>query len=154
MTSIGILAHAKPGPRAIKLFDGGGMFLLLNPNGARWWRLKYRVAGREKLLSFGTYPEVSLKRARERREEARRLLADGRDPGVQRLTDKAAQECTFEVIARAWLALQEKKLARVTYNKARWMLEEFIFPHLGTRPISQITPSTPRCGASDTATRK
>lgn len=133
------IRNAKPGARPLKLFDGGGMFLLLNPNGSRWWRLKYRVAGREKSLSLGTYPEVSLKRARERREEARKSLADGHDPSVQRLASKTAQECTFETIAREWLAMQEKKLAPITYGKACWMLETFIFPHLGARAIKEVT---------------
>ncbi|HEY1874673.1 MAG TPA: Arm DNA-binding domain-containing protein [Steroidobacteraceae bacterium] len=65
----------RPAIRPRKLFDGGGMYLLLNPDGTRWWRLKYRIEGREKLLSLGVYPEITLKRARERRDEARRLIA-------------------------------------------------------------------------------
>jgi hypothetical protein len=70
----------KAGPAPRKLFDFGGLYLLLNPDGSRWWRFKYRIFGREKLLSLGVYPEITLKRARDRRDEARRLIADGVDP--------------------------------------------------------------------------
>jgi hypothetical protein len=73
---------AKPQEKPFKLADGGGLFLLVNPKGAKWWRIKYRFDGREKLLSFGTYPDVTLKVARERREEARKLLAAGIDLGL------------------------------------------------------------------------
>jgi Arm DNA-binding domain len=72
-----IIRQAKPGPKAIKIFDGRGLYLLLSPNGSRGWRFKYRVDGREKLISFGIYPDVSLKLARDRREEARQQLAAG-----------------------------------------------------------------------------
>ena len=130
---------AKPDKKPRKLFDGKGLFLLLNPNGSRWWRLKYRFNGREKLISLGTYPEVSLKKARERRDEARRFIADGIDPSVKRQAEKGAQANTFEAISREWLALQKKKLAKATYDKALWMLETFAFPRLGNLPITTIT---------------
>jgi hypothetical protein len=84
-----------------KLTDGGGLTLLVNPDGAKWWRLRYRIAGREKMLSLGVYPEVGLKRARERRDEARRLIADGIDPSAKRQEEKAGRGNTFEVDARA-----------------------------------------------------
>ena len=89
--------------KPLKLFDGGGLYLLVNPNGSRWWRLKYRVAGREKLMSLGVYPDVPLKRAREKRDEARRMVADGIDPSAQRHAAKAAQRDSFEAIARGQL---------------------------------------------------
>lgn len=133
------IRNARPREKTYKLGDGDGLVLLVNPNGSKWWRLRYRIGGREKMLSFGVYPDVSLKRARERRSDARELIADGRDPVVQRLSEKAAQEHTFEIIAREWLALQQKSLGAVTYNKARWMLETFVLPDLGKRPITQIT---------------
>ena len=82
-----------------KLFDDDGLYLLVNPNGSRWWRFKYRVAGRERLISFGTYPEVPLKAARERREQARRLVQSGGDPGTQRRLEKTAQANGFESVA-------------------------------------------------------
>lgn len=100
---------AKAGDRPKKMSDGGGLFLLLNPNGSRWWRLKYRFCGKEKQISLGTYPEVSLKDARERRDEARKKLAAGYDPGAARKAQKAAEKDraanSFEVIAREWLSV-------------------------------------------------
>ena len=74
--------NAKPGDKPIKLFDGGGLFLYITPAGKRYWRLKYRFAGKEKLLALGVYPKVGLKEARERRDEARRLLGERVDPSV------------------------------------------------------------------------
>ena len=114
------------------------MYLLVQPSG-RWWRFKYRFQGKERELSLGVYPEVSLKLARERREQARRTVAQGIDPSAERKAAKEARQVTFELIAEEWLALQAKKLAPVTYDKARWMLSTFIYPRLGSRPIAGIT---------------
>jgi integrase len=86
------------------------------------------------------YPTVGLKRAREKREAARALLADGVDPKRRRQTERLSQALTLELIGREWLALQQHKLAAVTLSKARWMLESFIFPSLGRHPIGTITP--------------
>jgi len=88
------IRNAKPGAKAIKLTDGGGMFLLVTPAGGKLWRLKYRVDGREKLLAIGAYPEIGLGEARRRREEARELIALGKDPTRQKQRDK--------VRARVW----------------------------------------------------
>lgn len=78
------IRNAKPGEKPRKLFDGGGLFLLITPKGQLWWRLKYRYQGKEKLLSLGTYPHVTLAQARQRRDDAKRLLADDVDPSDQR----------------------------------------------------------------------
>ncbi len=96
----------KPKARAFKLFDGGGLYLEVNPTGGKWWRWKYRVGGKERRLSFGVYPDVSLKAARAKRDAARRQLADGIDPGQTRKAEKLAQAGaeSFEVIAREWHA--------------------------------------------------
>ncbi|MBB2931272.1 tyrosine-type recombinase/integrase [Paraburkholderia silvatlantica] len=98
------IRNAKTGVRPTKLSDGGGLFLLLNPNGSRWWRLKYRFGGKEKLISLGTYPDVSLKEARDRRDEARKKLTAGYDPGEARKAQKRAESDqaanSFEVVAR------------------------------------------------------
>lgn len=126
--------------KPVKLFDGHGLFLLASPNGSRWWRFKYRFGGKEKLLSFGTYPEISLKLARERREDARRMVAVGIDPSVQRHEAKAVVEDTFEAIAREWLESQEKYLAPITLNKTKAFFQTYIFPRLGSRAINQIKP--------------
>ena len=132
------IQHAKAVEKPRKLFDGDGLYLLVNPNGSKWWRFKYRFNGKEKGVSFGVYPDVPLKRARILRDEARRLVASGVDPSVERRATKTARVHTFESIAREWLALQENKLAAITQAKTRWILETFIFPALGHRPIAQI----------------
>lgn len=139
------LRKAKPAAKPLKLSDGLGMYLLLKPDGSRYWRMDYRFDGKRKTLALGVYPEVSLSNARQRREDARRLLAAGTDPGVARKSAKRAQaeairaaEDTFEAIARDWMARQE--VAEVTANKTRWILETFLFPDIGRRPIAEITP--------------
>jgi integrase len=125
-----------------KHFDGGGLFLHVMQSGARYWRLKYRYAGKEKLLALGVYPEVSLAEARRARETARAALREGSDPGRQRLERRVAAadaaENTFEAIGRQWMDRQH--VADVTANKNRWLLETFLFPRLGKRPIAEITP--------------
>lgn len=142
LTEISI-KNSVPVDRPTKLFDAGGLYLLVKPNGSRWWRLKYRVAGKEQLLSLGVYPEVSLRAARLKRDETRKLLADGVDPGVHRKVEKIrtllASDNTFESVAREWMTLQSKRLSHVTLGKAKWMLETFIFPSLGKTAVDAIT---------------
>lgn len=134
---------AKPQEKPYKLADGGGLFLLVNPKGAKWWRIKYRFDGKEKLLSFGTYPDVTLKAAREKREEARKLLAAGIDPGAKRKADKAAGEAeqanTFEAIAREWHATQKSRWTDRHAGRVLDRLVKDLFPFLGHRPVNAIT---------------
>jgi integrase len=138
---------ARPGAKPYKLSDGGGLYLFVKPNGSRLWRMKYRVDGIEKTLSFGAYPQVSLSLARERRDESKRLTAKGVDPGAKRKAEKAARNDTFEAIAREWLEMQARPdekngraaLASATLGKAKWIFESLLFPYLGQRPISKIT---------------
>jgi len=141
------VAVRKAAPRAkwYRLADGGGMYLEVTPGGAKYWRLKYRVAGREKRLALGVYPTVSLSAARQGCQEAHRLLARGIDPGAARKAAKqqkvevaTAARDTFEAVAREWMARQE--VAEVTANKTRWILETFLFPEIGGRPIAEVTP--------------
>jgi integrase len=126
-----------------KLFDGGGLYLLINPNGSRWWRLKYRVGGSEKLLSLGVYPEVSLKAARERREQLRKELKAGVDPGLKRRAEKQHQATavanSFEAVANEWLTLQQKRLSPATFGKNRWMLDGYLIPAFGQQAIADVT---------------
>jgi integrase len=129
---------AKPQEKPYKLFDERGLFLLVTPQGGRLWRLKYRYAGAEKLLALGAYPDVLLKRAREKRDEARSLVADGRDPSEIRKAEKAARGNTFAAIAEEWLRLRSDKLAAITLAKARWLLG-FLLRDLGSKPIATIT---------------
>jgi hypothetical protein len=93
------IRNAKPREKPYKLFDERGLFMLVVPTGGRLWRFRYRHGGKEKLLSLGAYPDVALRRAREKRDEARRLVADSIDPSAKRQADKAALGNTFEVVA-------------------------------------------------------
>lgn len=129
---------AKASEKPLKLFDGGGLYLLVNPNGSRWWRLKYRVAGREKLMSLGVYPDVPLKRAREKRDEARRMVADGIDPSAQRQAVKSAQRDSFEAVAREFFEVKRNALAATTFEKRTKRFEDFVFPYVGKKPIASI----------------
>lgn len=91
------------------------------------------------MLAIGVYPDVSLKRAREKRDEARRLLADDIDPSAQRKAEKLSDANTFEAIAREWLELQQKKLSATTYAKALWIFETLLLPFIGSQPIRKLT---------------
>jgi len=136
---------AKPGPKPIKLSDERGLFLLVQPSGGKLWRLKYRIAGREKKLSLGRYPDVALKEARERCAEARKLIAAGIDPSEKRRIDrldatlKAAN--TFKAVADEYIDKTEKEgRAAVTIGKARWLLS-LLEPALGSRPVDEVSPA-------------
>lgn len=137
------IRKAKPGPDPIKLRDGGGLYLLLRPDGARWWRWDYRrpVTGKRNTLSFGTYPDVSLSEAHQRHAKARKLLAAGVDPGEQRKAERAAgadrAANSFEVVAREWLAKQTW-VPGYKDKVAAWMGND-VFPYIGGRPIAELT---------------
>ncbi|HEX5277475.1 MAG TPA: integrase arm-type DNA-binding domain-containing protein [Fluviicoccus sp.] len=137
------LRTLKPPAKQEKHADTGGLFILATPNGGKWWRLKYRFGGKEKLLSMGTYPEVSLKAARERRDEARAMLAEGMDPGIERKARKAARGArdanSFEAVAREWLALKMPGWAASHGDKVKARLEQDVFPWIGGRPIAEVT---------------
>lgn len=139
------LRNAKPKDKAYKLFDGGGLHLLVNPNGSRIWRLSYRFVGKPKQLSFGPYPTVSLADARQKREEAKKLLLDGQDPSTVRKLDKVNAEIakgnTFGLLAAEYVArLEARESAPSTIAKNKWLLETLAGPALGGRPIGDITP--------------
>ncbi|MGO4416421.1 tyrosine-type recombinase/integrase [Cupriavidus sp. KB_39] len=134
---------AKPTDKTQRLFDGGGLYLEISPSGGKWWRMKYRFGGKEKRLSFGVYPDVGLKEARERREAARKLLANDADPSESRKAQKAARieraSNSFEVIAREWFAKQSPRWATSHADKVIQRLEKNVFPWLGGRPVAEIT---------------
>jgi integrase len=134
---------AKPIEKAYKIKDEKGMFLLVHTNGSKYFRLKYYFAKKEKLLALGVYPETSLKQAREKRDIARKQIADGIDPSEHRKATKAARvqdvENSFEVIAREWGSKQVKNWDDQS-NRNKRMLEKNIFPWLGHRPITDILP--------------
>lgn len=132
---------AKPEAKRRKLFDGRGLYLEVTPTGSKRWRLKYRFAGKEKLMSLGVYPDVSLKDARDKRDRARSILASGTDPMEQRKAEQASRSGAnrFEVIGREWLEMRRRELAESTYTKTLWMLEAFVFPTLGKMQAQEIT---------------
>ena len=131
--------------RAYKLSDGGGLYLLTQPNGSKLWRLKYQYAGKEKLLSFGSYPTITLAEARSRRDEAKKLLASNIDPAAKKKLDKiaaaTAAQNTFGAVAAEYLAnLRENGVAESTLDKNRWLLEDLAAP-LASRPVADIHPA-------------
>jgi integrase len=135
--------HAKPREKPYKLSDERGMYLEVTPTGAKYWRMKFRHAGKEKRLALGVYPEVGLKDAREKRDAARKLLADGIDPAAAKKARKAAAvaEATssFEAVAREWFAKFAPGWAPTHSDKIIRRLERDIFPWLGNRPIAEIS---------------
>lgn len=133
---------AKAREKPYKLTDGAGLYLHVQPDGSRYWRLKYHFIGKEKLLALGVYPLVTLAEAREKRDQARKLLASGQDPAVMKKEEKrlAIRKSmnTFEIVAREW---HEKQQDKWTANHAACVmrrLEVNVFPHIGTRPLDEI----------------
>ena len=172
------LKAATEGGKARKLSDGAGLVLEARPTGAGWWRLRYWIDSKEGMLSLGTYPETGLRDARERRDEARKLIASGGDPSAARKSDKADRAQgrreqaladaglpgpgTFEHVAREWLTtIHEGKVSASHSERTRIRLEQDAFPWLGRRPIAEIeAPELLQClrkiearGAIETAHR-
>jgi integrase len=135
--------NAKSKDQPYKLFDEKGLYLLIHPNGSKYWRLKYRAAGKEKLLAFGVYPEVPLALARIKRDEARTLHSNGIDPGAARQQEKHAKllatASSFETIAREWLNHIRHKWSKdhAVYTLRRF--EAYVFSRIGRRPINEIS---------------
>jgi integrase len=137
------IRNTKPGTKAKRLWDSGGLYLEIAPSGGRWWRFAYRYGGKRKLLSLGVLKDVSLADARERRDEARKLLANGVDPSAnrkeqkQQIADRAAN--SFEAVAREWYAKQAKVWVQRHAADVLRRLEGNLFGELGARPIAEIT---------------
>ena len=129
---------AKPKDRQYKVYDEKGLYLLVKPSGGRLWRFKYVYGGIEKLLSLGAYPDVPLKVARERRDEARRQVAAHVDPSVQRRAEKSSRANTFAALADEWLESKRKSLSESTWNRDHDQLVKLVGPYLGNRPIAEI----------------
>jgi integrase len=137
------VTNAKPQARDYKLSDGGGLYLLVRPNGAKLWRLNYRYLEKGRTLAFGAWPAVGLADARARRDEARRLLAAGIDPSHQQKVDAARarveENDTFKTVAKEWTAKNEREgMAEITLGKIRWLLDK-AYPKIGNRPVAKIT---------------
>lgn len=136
---------SKPKEKAYKLSDGGGLYLLVNTNGSRYWRLKYRVAGKEKLLALGVYPDVSLADARAKRDEAKRTLAAGGDPGEIKQAEKQAKilavNNSFEALALEWHEHKRLGWSQGYADDILEYLQKDVFPFIGKRAIAEIKAS-------------
>lgn len=134
---------AKGAEKPYKLSDSGGLFLLVSTTGNRSWRMKYRFGGKEKLLTFGSYPEVSLIKAREDREKAKAALRDGRDPAVEKKQAAAARTLgasnTFEACARAWFELNKPRWSEVHAGNVIDSMTADLFPAIGAMPVKDVT---------------
>ncbi|WP_252399226.1 tyrosine-type recombinase/integrase, partial [Escherichia coli] len=130
---------AKPTDKAYKLTDGAGMLMLVHPNSSRYWRLRYRILGKEKTLALGVYPEVSLSEARAKRDEARKLISAGIDPCEQKRAKKVVPDLqlSFEHIARRWHA-SNKQWTQSHSDKVLKSLETHVFPFIGNRDITKL----------------
>ncbi len=131
---------AKPKEKQYKLADERGMYLLIHPKGGKWWRLDYRFQGKRKTLSLGTVPEVSLKEARKKRDEARSILEGGVDPSYYRTSAKASGDDSFEAVAREWYEKFRGQWAESHAVKTLGRLEKDLLPWVGSRPIDAIEP--------------
>lgn len=142
LTNIAI-QKAKAGKKPVRLYDSGGLYVEISPAGGKLWRLKYRFGGKEKRLALGAYPDVPLTKARDNRDKARQLLADGVDPSENRKAQSAAKtagaENSFEVVAREWFAKHSPNWATSHADKIIQRLEKDVFPWVGGRPIAEIT---------------
>ena len=142
------IKKAKPEAKAYKMADGGGMYLLVQPTGSKWWRLKYRILGVEKLLSLGVYPDVTLSEARERREQARKLLANGADPSAVKQEAKQAVQKALQVASEnsfATLATEFHKVKSPMWtpgHSKQWLMnmEKYALPIIGNRSIADVEP--------------
>jgi integrase len=137
------IINAKAADKSYKMYDTDGLFLQVTPQGGKWWRLKYHFDGKEKLLSLGTYPDISLSQARQKREDSKKLLAIDIDPSESRKQTKADNklntENSFELVAREWWQSHMKNKADSHKEKVIRRFELYLFPWIGKKPISSIT---------------
>jgi integrase len=140
------IRNAKPADtgKPVRLFDGGGMYVEVSPTGGRLWRLKYRIDGRERRISLGVYPETGLKDARRKRDEARKLLANGVDPSENRKAVRASRAAatsdSFEVVAREWWStLHKHEVSAAHADRTLARLQSYVFPYLGAKRLRDIT---------------
>ncbi|MSQ19260.1 MAG: DUF4102 domain-containing protein [Betaproteobacteria bacterium] len=160
-----VIRKAQPQSKPFRLFDGAGMYLEIAPSGGKWWRLKYRIAGKEKRLSLGVYPEVTLREARQRRDDARRMLRNGIDPSAAKQTEKREAKLTevnaFERVARDWIEHQSPRWEAQTKKRIVDSLDKDVFPVIGTtqitelklRDITSVIQAIEARGAGETASR-
>lgn len=134
---------SRPKDKPYKLSDGGGLYLLVNPNGSRYWRLKYRIAGKEKLLALGVYPDITLAVARQKRADAKKVLAAGGDPGQEKQEEKQAKEQavanSFECLAMEWHSHKSTSWSEGYAEHLLMYLKKDIFPFIGQKAITDIS---------------
>jgi len=140
------IKNAKPKEKKYKLSDGRGLYLLIQPNGSKLWRLKYRFNGKEKEYAIGTYPSVSLSKARERREELKSLIVDGVDPNenkkqmkVETKAEEAKKENTFYNVSQAWLKSYEDQVSENYHTRLGRALDNYVYPTIKHQPIEEVT---------------
>ena len=137
------ITRTAPADKPIKLRDDRGLYLILRPSGARWWRWDYRFRGKRKTLSFGVYPEVRLADARDRRDDARRILRDGLDPSVERKTARADRSIvgpvTFQHVLDAWVHSRSHLIAAATAEKQAGLIARYVEPTVGPLPVKDVT---------------
>jgi integrase len=137
------LRNAKPAAKDYTLTDGLGLSILITTKGGKWWRFRYRYLGKPKLMSLGIYPEVSLLQARAKRDEARVLVAEGKNPSVERKEKKSQEklnaENTFEAVANMWHSLHNKSKSDRHKQRVRRWLDVYLFPTLGDKPVASVT---------------
>nr|MCU0936612.1 Arm DNA-binding domain-containing protein [Gammaproteobacteria bacterium] len=135
--------NARAAAKPYRLADEKGLYLEVAPSGGKLWRMKYRFAGKEKRLALGVYPTVTLKDARQKRDAARKLLANAIDPSVERRIQKASRveraANSFETVAREWFAKRSRNMAASHGTRVLRALERDVFPWLGTRPVAEVT---------------
>jgi integrase len=136
------IESVKPSPKRQRIFDGRGLYLEIAPSGGRWWRFKYRFAGKEKRISLGVYPEVGIREARERRDEVRKQVAAKIDPGAQRKAEAIAlvenKQNTFKAVAEEWIRLNSNKWSAANTYKITRLFERDIFPWIGDANVNGI----------------
>ena len=142
LTELGI-KKSKSVIKEKKLFDGQGLYLLLHPNGSKYWRIKYRFLGKEKVLALGVWPNISLTAARKMRNEAKIILNSGQDPNVVKnnilLSKQVDQLNTFKAVADEWLLTKEQEWKQNNFQDVKRAIENHLYPDLGHRPLSEIT---------------
>jgi len=133
----------RPSESSYRKTDSGGLVLEVKPKGARLWRYRYRIAGKENMFAIGAYPEISLKQAREFRDEARKLVKEGIHPAHHRKAEKVRKAHehanTFEAVAREWLDSNKPHWTVRTYRQRLNLLKRDVFPHIGALPMQQVT---------------
>jgi hypothetical protein len=137
--------NAKPAKALRKMSDGNGLVMIVHPNGSKYWSYRYRYLGKEKSLSLGVYPEVSLAEAREKLTDARKIVAEGDDPSEARKAKKRQRmlsaENNFEAVAREWHKTRLNAWSENYAGKIMTSMEQDVFPKIGSRPIADITAS-------------